>query len=336
MKLREMKLPSNILLAPMYNVTTTPFRRFCRHFYNLGLVMIPMIHTDRLIKNLKSIEYKFLKIEQENPISVQLVGNNADSFKEAATILESYDFDMIDINAGCPSEKSDETQHGAFLLRDLHNLKKIIKSTLKYSSKEVSLKIRIGLEDPLKLKELKNAIGDLDLSFITVHGRTVKGRFDRSELNLEFIKNLKHEISIPIIANGDINSPEFAKHVLTYTNVDGIMIGRGCIGDPLIFERISNHLSKSEYSPFINSIGMMESNISLYEKILDHYLEEINLPMDKQEYKFRELRRNSIWLTKGIKSAVNLRNKLNQVKNMVQLRDFYKETFQSNPLASLA
>jgi tRNA-dihydrouridine synthase B len=327
MKLRDFHLPNNIFLAPMHNVTTSPFRRFCRSFYNIGLVTVPLIYAERLVNNPESVEYQFSKIEDESPISIQLTGKSIDSYREAALYLESYNFNFIDINAGCPSDKSKEAQNGAFLLKDLDYLKNILETVLKHSSKPLSLKIRTGVNAPLEIKEVKKFLNDIDLNFITVHGRTVEASFKKAKLDLKFIKELKANTNIPLIANGDISQPKFAKHVLEYTNADGLMIGRGCIGDPEIFTRIEAYLSSSEFIPFQNTLEKFTNKIQLYEKILNDYIKDLNLPIDADDYKLIELRKNSLWLTKGLRNSVKIRNKINQAKKLSQLKDIFQELF---------
>jgi tRNA-dihydrouridine synthase B len=329
MKLRDFHLPNNIFLAPMHNVTTGPFRRFCRHFCNIGLVTVPLIYAERLVNNAKSVEYQFSKIEDENPISIQLTGKTIDSYREAAAYLESYNFNFIDINAGCPSDISKEAQNGAFLLKDLDYLKNILETILKHTSKPLSLKIRTGVKTPLEIKELKKFLNDIDLNFITVHGRTVEDSFKKSKLNLKFIKDLKANIDIPLIANGDITHPKFAKYVLEYTNADGLMIGRGCIGDPEIFKRIEVYLSSSELIPFQNTLEKYRNKIQLYEKVLNEYIKDLNLPIDEDNYKLIELRKNSLWLTKGLRNSVKIRNRINKVKELSQLEDIFQELFNN-------
>ncbi|MHA1196403.1 MAG: tRNA-dihydrouridine synthase family protein, partial [Promethearchaeota archaeon] len=239
MKLGRLKLSNKLMLAPMLKVTTAPYRRFCRRLSGkIGLVFVPMLYTKRIEKCPKSVIKPLYRISEERPIGVQLIGSDPIALKKTIEHLESYEFDVLDINAGCPSRRAVKLQEGGYILNNLNNLAKIINVATKYSSRPVSVKIRIGVNKPLNLQSLSRIINDSGLEFITVHGRTVKEKFDDSKLNLEFIRNLKEEVNIPIIGNGSIDSPQFAEHFLKYTRVDGLMIGRASIGNPEIFKQI--------------------------------------------------------------------------------------------------
>lgn len=321
MKLGTLNLKNNLILAPLQNVTTGPYRGFCRHFFEIGLVVVPMLYTKRLVKSPKSMEHDLLKIEKERPISIQLIGSDPDSLKKAIEYLESYEFDVLDLNAGCPSKRAIRSKEGGYLLKDLKQLEQLINIGVKYSSRPVSLKTRLGFEHNDNMDKLAKLINNSGLNFITVHARTVHSRFFESTLNLDALRKFKEIINKPLIGNGDINNPKSAKEFIDYTNVDALMIGRGSIGYPEIFNHVHEYFTKGiEYS-HDNSIKLMKEYTNLYEKYIDEFLNGTKLNYSHEDYKFVELKRNAIWLTKNIKNSTSIRRDLSNSKNLEQLKE---------------
>jgi len=321
MKLGSLSLKNNLVLAPLLNVTTAPYRIFFRNFYDIGLVSVPMLYIKRITNNSKSIQNELEKIEKERPVSVQLIGNDLEAFKVSILHMESYKFDVLDINAGCPSKRAINSKKGGYLLKDLETLKKILNLATKCSSKAVSLKTRVGFDDTKNIKEIGKIVNECEIDFLTVHARTVKNRFDDTKLELDAVKQLKEILTIPLIGNGDIYDPVFAKHFIDNTGVDALMIGRGSIGNPMIFSQIHDYLETNHYEPFINNKELMEKHLNLYEKVIDDYLIDVELNYDHKDFKFAELKRNSIWLTKNIENSTIIRTKLSRAKTLEHLKE---------------
>lgn len=319
MKLGSLHLENRYILAPMQNVTTSPYRRFCRKFQKIGLVSVPMLYTKRIEKNPETIVHDLCKIEEESPISVQLISSDPRSLKKSIDYLESYKFDVLDINAGCPSKRAIKAKEGGYLLKDLERLENLVKIAVKNSSKPVSLKIRIGFENSNNIKELAEIANNSGIDFLTIHARTVKSFFERNPLNLDIVKKLKENLTIPLVGNGDIASPIAAKYFIDYTNVDALMIGRESMGNPQIFNQIHEYFTKGKEILFKNDKEKMLQNIEIYKRCLDEFLNGIILPRNINEYKFMELKRNSIWLAKSIKNSVIIRKQINNTKNLEQL-----------------
>ena len=191
MKLGTLDLTNRYILAPMQNVTTAPYRRFCRKFQEIGLVSVPMLYTKRIVKDPKFLEYKLYKIEEERPISIQLIGSDLDTFIKSIDYLESYKFDVLDINAGCPSRRAIKAKEGGYLMTDLRKLNELLRIVVKKSSKPVSLKIRTGFEKPMNIEEVSTLINDSGISLLTIHARTVKSNFLNDALDLNTVKRLK-------------------------------------------------------------------------------------------------------------------------------------------------
>ena len=330
MKLGTLVLENNLLLAPLQEVTTAPYRQFCRIFGKIGLVSVPMLYTKRIQNNPSSILSNLYKIEKERPISVQLIGSDPIALRESIDFLESYQFDVLDINSGCPSKRSIKAKEGGYLLNDLKKLSSLIKIATKYSSHIVSLKVRTGFKNSDNIDKLAKIVNKSNIDFITIHGRTVKDRFDENALNLKAVKKLKDISKIPVIGNGDINSPQSAKAFLDSTNVDAIMIGRGTMGNPEIFHQINKYLKEGIELVFNNNLNKMKKHIELYENCINNYLDENSeFPYPIERYKFMELKRNSIWLTKNIQTSTEIRIKISRAKSLDELRDIFEQIFDN-------
>jgi len=320
MKLGTLNLENRYILAPMLNVTTGPYRRFCRKFQKIGLVSVPMQYTKKIEKIPNSIERELIKIEEEKPISIQLIGSDLKAQKEAINYLESYDFDVLDINAGCPSQRAIKAQEGGYLMKNLEHMKIIIENAVKYSSRPVSLKIRTGFEKPINIEELANIINKSGIDFLVVHARTVKSKFYDDSIDLETVRIIKEKSLIPVVGNGDIKDALSAKHFIEYTNVDALMIGRESMGNPEIFNQIHEYLTSGKEIPFKNNIDKMKKYLQLFEECVDEYLTGFSHPQGNNEIKFIELKRNAIWLTKNIENSATFRRNLSTTKNINQLR----------------
>lgn len=321
MKLGTLSLENNLILAPLLEVTTAPYRRFCRKLNKIGLVCIPMLYTKRIETNQHSIEHLLCKVEEEKPVSVQLIGSNIDALKKSLNFLGSFNIDVIDLNAGCPSKRAIHAQEGGYLMKDLEKLKEIINVAVKYSPFPISLKVRTGFGFKNTM-EIANIINQFGIEFLTIHGRTVKDKFDGNKIDLDSIREIKNLLSIPIVGNGDIDSYTAAKKFMDYTGVDALMIGRGSIGNPTIFKQIEEGID------FENNIAIMQNNIKLYEQCIDDYLDGISrFPYSIESYKYIELKRNSIWLTKNIPNSRELRIKLGHAKSLNELRTELNEIF---------
>ena len=326
MKLGTLNLENRYILAPMQNVTTAPYRRFVRKFYKVGLVSVPMLYIKRIVKIPKSIEQELYKIEEENPISIQLIGNDPNALKESIDYLESYKFDVLDFNACCPSKRAIKAKEGGYLLKDLGVLEELLKVAVKYSSKPVSLKIRTGFEKPMNISKMGKIINSSGIEFLIIHAQPVKSYFYDGTLDLDTVKELKENLTIPLVGNGDINNPIIAKHFIDYTNVDALMIGRESMGNPEIFNQMHEYFVNDKFIFFKHNLDQITNYLQIYEWIIDDYLNGISYPYGNGEFKFRELKRNTIWLTKNINNSTTKRRQLGETKNLKQLKLILEET----------
>jgi tRNA-dihydrouridine synthase B len=228
-----------VVLAPLAGYTDLPFRWVVKNF-GVDLTISEMISSNALVYNSQKTYKMIEKSPNEIPYSVQLAGNSSSIIAKAVNILNNDNsITGIDVNCGCPAPKVFNHGSGSSLLGDLKKLKDILSTVVKESNKEFnSAKIRIGIDEKIPV-DIAKVVEDSGMDFISVHGRTKKGAY-KAPVDYEAIKNIKQNVSIPVIANGDINSFEKAQWVKEYTNCDGIMIGRGAIGNPWIFYQIRN------------------------------------------------------------------------------------------------
>ena len=235
-----------VFLAPMEDVTDPAFRLLCKRF-GADMVYSEFISSDALIRSIKSTERKLEIYNQERPVAIQLYGRNVESITEAAKIAETAKPDIIDLNFGCPVKKVAGKGGGAGLLKDIPKMMKIINSVAKNVKIPVTVKTRLGWDNNSKIiTTIAEQIQDNGAQALTIHGRT-RAQMYTGDADWTLIGEVKNNprIKIPIIGNGDITTPEKAKECFDKYGVDAIMIGRGSIGQPWIFEEIKHFLYKN-------------------------------------------------------------------------------------------
>lgn len=243
-----------VFLAPMEDVTDPAFRLLCKRF-GADMVYSEFISSDALIRSIKSTERKLEIYDQERPVAIQLYGRDVESITEAAKIAETAKPDIIDLNFGCPVKKVAGKGGGAGLLKDIPKMMEIINSVAKNVKIPVTVKTRLGWDNNSKIiTTIAEQIQDNGAQALTIHGRT-RAQMYTGEADWTLIGEVKNNprIKIPIIGNGDITTPERAKECFDKYGVDAIMIGRGSIGQPWIFEEIKHYLynnSKLERKKF--------------------------------------------------------------------------------------
>lgn len=325
MKLGTLNLANRYILAPMQRVTTAPYRRFCRKFQKIGLVSVPMIYTKSFTNNSKLNEHELRKIEEEHPISIQLIGSDLNALKTSIDFLESYKYDVLDLNAGCPSRRAINAGEGGYLLKDLERLKELLQVAVNNSSRPISLKVRTGYAQPMNIDIFSKIVNDSGIDFLIIHARTVKSNFLEGSLDLNTVKKLKELLTIPLVGNGDISNPQTAKQFIDYTKVDALMIGRESMGNPMIFHQIDEYLTKGKEVFFWNNGDLLRKNFKIYEDVIDNFIDDISYSFGNEKYKFVELKRNAIWLTKSIEKSTDIRTRLSVAKDLVQLKMILKD-----------
>ena len=259
-----------------------------------------------------------LKIDGEKrPISMQIFGSDEEAMAYGAKYVSSL-ADIVDINMGCPAPKVTKNGDGSKLLTDLEKAGKVIKAVVKNSTVPVTLKIRTGWDkEHIVATEIAKIAESLGVSAITVHGRT-RDEYYSGKADLEEIRKVKEAVNIPVIGNGDIVDEESAKAMFEKTGVDGIMIGRGAIGNPWIFQKIQYFLETGEKMPDVS----LEERFAI---IKQHFLLEI---AEKGEYTgIREFRKHLAYYSKGLSNASEFRNKINGLESKEEVIDELEKFF---------
>ena len=249
MKIAEIEFPYQpLFLAPMEDVTDPAFRLLCKHF-GADMVYTEFISADALIRNVKRTEQKLTLADEERPVAIQLYGREVEPMVEAARIAEAAQPDIIDLNFGCPVKKVAGKGAGAGLLRDIPKMLEITSAVVKAVNKPVTVKTRLGWDSDNKIiVSLAERLQDCGIAALTIHGRT-RAQMYTGEADWTLIGEVKNNprMKIPIIGNGDVTTPERAKECFDKYGVDAVMIGRGSIGRPWIFEEIKHYLSTGSH-----------------------------------------------------------------------------------------
>ena len=317
LKIGNVKLENNLILAPMAGVTNLPFRIVCEEF-EPGMVCTEMASSKAIFHDDKKTNRLLNTKGEKRPISFQIFGSDEETMGYAAKYVSQF-ADIIDINMGCPAPKVVKNGDGSKLLLDLKQARKVIDAVVSNSKVPVTLKCRKGWDlNNIVAVELAKIAQAAGVSAITVHGRT-RSEFYTGNADLEIIKEVKENVDIPVIGNGDITDEELALKMFEYTGVDGIMIGRGSLGNPWIFERIKYFLET----------GKKLSEPSNDEKIRI-IKRHINLAVEeKGEIAVKELRKHIAWYTKNLKNSSEFRNSINLIETKEKLISKVDEYFAS-------
>ena len=301
LKIGNVELQNNIILAPMAGLTDLPFRLICEK-YNPGLTVTEMVSSKALYYNDEKTK-QLLKMDGEKrPVSAQIFGSDIESMAYSANYVSKI-ADIVDINMGCPAPKVVKNGDGSKLLLDLDKVYEIVRAVVKSSSVPVTVKMRKGWDsEHIVAVEAAKAVESAGASAVAIHGRT-RSEYYTGTADWNIIKKVKENVSIPVIGNGDIKSPEDAKRIFEQTNCDGIMIGRATLGKPWILEQIRTYLEDGTIRKIPNT--------EILETILNH----INLEVkEKGEYTgVREMRKHICYYLKGLPGASLVRDKINHL-----------------------
>ena len=316
----SVKLPSKALLAPMAGVTDRAYRELCMSM-GAGFCVSEMVSSKALSFGSKKSEELMDISSQERPCGIQIFGDDPSCMAEAAEAAMRHNPDIIDINMGCPAPKISGNGSGSALMKDPELCGRITEAVVKAVSVPVTVKIRKGWDDDMiNAPEVAKICEQAGASAITVHGRTRK-QFYKPPVDYDIIRQVKQSVSIPVIANGDVDSAKKAKQVLDYTGCDFVMIGRASLGNPWIFTQINTYLDNPGavlYFPTIEE--KLNTMVAQVAKMVEYKGEYIAL---------RQARKLASGYFKGIRGAASLRNDAGKIETLDDLIRLKNKVLQS-------
>jgi len=317
------KFSSRAFLAPMAGVSDPALRLQCKQM-GAGLVVTEFTNIHSIIakekqlkENMKTIQEFIEYSEKEHPLSIQLFGSDLIALEKAAKIVEPY-FDIIDYNMGCPAPHITQQMAGGALLQEINLTQQIFNTLVNAVKKPVTLKIRSGVTSASQFlfRDIAEIAEDEGIQMITLHPRTVsQGYYGNADWKL--IKELKEISNIPIVGNGDITTPEDAKDMIDDTGCDYVMIGRGAMGNPFLFEQINDYLRTNSYHEYS------------FEDRLNSFFDYLHLTV-KYQIKFVNIKSQAMRFTKGMKGGSKLRSKITLSKNIDELEKIMKNAYSVN------
>lgn len=310
-KIGNVKIDNQVVLAPMAGICDSAYRRIVKSM-GCGLIETEMVSTRAVMHLNRKTREMLTMTDYERPIAQQIFGSDVESFKTTSTyICENMKPDILDINMGCPVTKvAVKSGAGSALLKDPQKASEIIKTVVDTADIPVTVKIRSGWEKNNAL-EMAKIIEESGASAITVHPRTRHQRYD-IPADWSIIKDVKEEVSIPVIGNGDIRTCFDAKEMIEYTNCDAIMIGRGVLGNPWIIKQCIDYLDygiKPERIPSQEKLDMFKRHASL---IMDNYSDKVLM---------HKLRTNAAYYMKNLHGSVEIKKQIFQTNTKEELFD---------------
>ena len=315
LKIGSVELPNPVILAPMAGVSDLPFRLLCRE-QGAGLVCMEMVSAKAIAYHNRNTERLMEINDREHPVSLQLFGSEPDLMAEIAAQIEDKPFDILDINMGCPMPKIVGNGEGSALMKNPKLIEEIITKVSRAIQKPLTVKFRKGFDDDhvnaVEIAKIAEASG---AAAVAVHGRT-REQFYSGTADWEIIRQVKEAVSIPVIGNGDVDSPEKAKALLDATGCDGVMIGRAARGNPWLFRRVVEYLENGK-------ILDKPSKEEVKAMMLRHAWMQVEYKGDYTG--IREMRKHISWYTTGLPGSAKLRGRINSVESLAEMEELLQE-----------
>lgn len=323
LKIGNIEMQNQVVLAPMAGVCNPAFRLIAKEF-GAGLVCAEMVSDKAILHgNKRTMEMLFVD-EREKPLSLQIFGGDRESLVEAAKVVDKQtNADIIDINMGCPVPKVTKCDAGARWLLDPNKIYEMVSAVVEAVEKPVTVKMRIGWDsDHIYAVENAQAVERAGGSAVSVHGRTREQQYT-GKADWSIIKQVKQAVSIPVIGNGDVFEPEDARRMLDEIGVDGVMIGRGALGNPWMLYRTIEYLTT----------GNLPGDPTPEEKLQVAILHMDRLiALRNEAVAVREMRKHMAWYLKGLPGAARIKDKIMEETGRDRLVEILNEYVASLPI----
>lgn len=319
LRIGDVTLENNVILAPMAGVTDLPFRLLCKE-QGAGLLCMEMISAKAVHYNNKNTEALLEIHPGELPVSLQLFGSEPEIMAETAARIEERPFAILDVNMGCPVPKVVNNHEGSALMKNPRLAGAIIKALTSVTRKPVTVKIRKGFDDAhVNAVELAKIAEENGAAAVAVHGRT-REQYYSGKADWDIIRQVKEAVGIPVIGNGDITDAVSAARMLEETGCDGIMVGRASRGNPWIFREINSYLDTG-------AIPARPTGEEVCDMILRHA--KLQLAFKGEYTAVREMRKHVAWYTTGYPHSARLRRLVNEIETMEALEDCVQRIFET-------
>jgi nifR3 family TIM-barrel protein len=311
LRIGNVELENNLILAPMAGVTDQPFRKLCRE-QGCGLLYTEMVSAKAILYHNRNTQKLLMVDPVERPIAVQLFGSDPEIVSEMAAQISEGPYDIIDFNMGCPVPKVVNNGEGSALMKNPGLAEQILSALVRKVKKPVTVKIRKGFdEDQVNAVEIARIAEYCGVAAVAVHGRT-RQQFYSGKADWDIIRQVKEAVRIPVIGNGDIFTPEHAAQMLKETGCDGLMLARGAQGNPWLFARIQHYLLTGEMLP-----GPDRREIS--RMILRHA--RMQTEWKGELLGMKEMRKHIAWYTAGLPHSATVRRMCNTIESLADLEE---------------